>query len=390
MQLILRALLVLALVLPGAARADEVAEAVSRADKLLDESRFAEAVDVLEPYESLERRDVDERLAGALMDQALSGVAIQDMLGMDLSRMIALAERAGAKGSGASLNRLYMLHANGWTVPVDAQKALDYLKRAVAAGDEGAKLNYAVNLYQGSPLVERDVDAACGLLRELGAMDPPNVIAVYYIGLTRFRGQCGRSANAEDGAALVEIAAGKGVREAERDMGRILEFGWAGETDLDRALEWYQRSADHGEPHAQWRVGMAYVRGEGRKPDPVAAVQWFERSAAGEDSDGLTSLAVMHASGEGVPQDFAKALSFYQRAADAGSSHAYRGMAVMYLRGEGVDADPVRAWVLYSQAIASGNGEEPDLRAEIEGRLGKLERRAAQREFDDWRRKRGE
>jgi TPR repeat protein len=390
MRLMLRVLLLVTLALPAIVVADEVDDAVARADELLAESRFAEAVAVLEPFESLGRPDVDERLAGSLMDQTLSGANAADMLGMDLSRMMALAERAGAKGSGAALNRLYMLHANGWTVPVDPGKALDYLKRAVEAGDDGAKLNYAVNLYQGSHVVERDVDAACDLLRDLMDRDNPNVVAAYYVGLTRFRGQCGKAANAGAGARLVEIAAGKGVREAERDMGRILEHGWAGETDLGKALTWYQRAADNGESAAQWRIGMAYVRGEGRKPDPVEAVRWFERSAAGGDADGLTSLAVMHASGDGVPQDFAKAMSLYRQAAEAGSTHAYRGLAMMYLRGEGVEADPARAWVLYSQAVASGNEEEPALLAEIEARLGKLERRAAEREFEDWRKQRTE
>ena len=59
-------------------------------------------------------------------------------------------------------------------------------------------------------------------------------------------------------------------------------------------------------------------------------------------------------------------------------------MAVIYLKGEGVEPDPVRAWVLYSQAIASGNDEEPVLRGEIEAKLGKSERDAAQEEFDAW------
>ena len=390
MRLIVRILLLITLLLPAIAAADEVDDALAQADALLEEGRFAEAVEVLEPFESLARPDVDERLAGALMDQALDGVQVADTPGMDLSRMMALAERAGAKGSGEALNRLYLLHANGWSVPVDPAKALDYLKRAIEAGDDGAKVNYAVNLYQGSHVVERDVDAACALLRDLVDRDNPNVIAVYYVGLTRFRGQCGKAANAEDGAWFVEIAAGKGVRDAERDMGRILEHGWAGETDLEKALTWYQRAADHGESTAQWRIGMAYVRGEGREPDPVEAVRWFERSAASGDADGLTSLAVMHASGEGVPQDFSKALSLYRQAAEAGSTHAYRGMAVMYLRGEGVEKDPVRAWVLYSQAVASGNEEEPALRAEIELRLGKFGLHTARQQFEDWLEQRGE
>jgi TPR repeat protein len=361
---------------------DPVAQAIGRADEYTARNEFATAIGVLEPFETLQRADVDFALAYALYLDAIDGKPVEDAADAELSRALALAERSAATGNGYALNLLFVMYTDGAGIPVDEAKAVAYLDRAVAAGDVGAKLNYATRLFVGGTLLGKDRDKACRLFEELQVLPDPEPISSYYLGVAHLRGECGYPQDYAQGVALIEVAARGEVREAQSDMGKSFEFGWAGETDLAQALAWYHLAAELGEPHAQWRIGLAYVEGERRSPDPVLAVQWFEQSAASGHPLGLASLAVMVATGDGTAQDFARARSLYQRSAEAGNPHAYRGLAVMNLLGEGGPPDPVRAWVLYSLSVAAGNPKEPALLEQIESQLDRKQRKQARREFE--------
>jgi TPR repeat protein len=366
----------------AAAPADPVAEAITRADEYGSQNQFDKAARLLAPYESLERADVDFALAYALYSDAVNGVHLDDADKVDVSRALALAERSAAKGNGNAFNLLFLMHVSGFGLPEDEAKAYGYLQRGVAAGDAGAKLNYAVRLYRGGTPLGQDRDKACGVFKELQALPKPDPISGYYLGLAHFRGDCGFAESAAKGMELIEAAARSDIRDAQTDMGRSLEFGWVGEKDIKQALAWYQLAADRGDPFAQWRVGMAYVNGEQRAKDAAQAVAWFQRSAASEYGLGLGSLAVMVATGDGIAQDFTEARSLYARAAAAGNPHGYRGLAVMHLRGEGGAVDPVRARVLYWQALQAGNPKESALLHNIESQMSAEQRQQAQREIE--------
>jgi TPR repeat protein len=374
--------LCLALSAHAAEKSDPAAEAIERAERHGANNDFGEAVRVLAPFESLERADVDYTLAFALYSEALDGMALADAANVDISRALALAERSAAKGNSRALNLLFLMYDTGQGLPADEARALDYLQRAVAAGDVGAKINYAVRLYRGVAPIARDRDQACALFTELQALPDPDPISGYFLGLAIFKGECGFDEDAGKGMALIEAAARQEVRDAQVDMGKSLEFGWVGEQDLRQALAWYRLAADRGDPYAEWRIGMAYVNGEQRAKDPAQAVAWFQRSAAQEHPMGLASLAVMVATGDGIAQDFAQARSLYERAAAAGNAHGYRGLAVMHLRGEGGPPDPVRARVLYWQAVNAGNPEEHALLESIQGQLDAGQRRQARQEIE--------
>lgn len=371
-----------ALSLHAAEVADPVAQAIERADGYNQDNHFAKSIRLLESFESLKRPDLDFALAYALYSDAVNGAVEADAGRADVSRALALAERSAATGNGYALNLLFLMHNSGVGMPVDADKAFTYLKRAVAAGDVGAKINYSVRLYGGGTPLGRDRNAACALFTELQALPDPDPVSGYYLGQAHFWGECGFTADRAKGVALIEAAARSEVREAQADMGKNFEYGWLGEKDIKQALAWYQLAADLGEPYAQWRIGMAFVNGDQRDLDPAQAVAWFQRSAAMEHPMGLTSLAVMVATGDGIAQDFAEARSLYARGAAAGNPHAYRGLAVMHLLGEGGAPDPARARVLYWQAVNAGNPEEPTLLADIEGRMGTKHREQAKREIE--------
>lgn len=383
--------LALGLLLAGVAAASPatkepaVEAALATAAELWTDGDYAQAAATLEPFESQALPEVDAMLASILVSQAVDQVAVRDFATLDLSRAIALAERAAAAGSPMALNELHLVHLNGWGVPVDLAKARDYLERAVAAGDEGARTNYAANLFEGSALLPQDRDRACELFSEILDVVDPQPYVAYYLGLARIEGDCGYSADPAQGIELVRLAADQGLRGAEFQMGLAYEDGIGVERDLPQALDWFQRAADQGVAPAQWRIGMSFVRGEGRAVDPARAVEWFSRAAASGHVDGLTSLAVMYATGSGVEKDGAKALSLYRQAVEAGGVHAHRNLAGMYLMGDGVEPDPVQAWLHYEMGLALGNKEEGWLRQAIESQLSPAALEGAQAVLADWK-----
>jgi TPR repeat protein len=354
---------------PGFAFAAKLDPLIAKAEKLMKEGRPADVVTLLEPHSAEPTPEVAYELAMAHLNLAIDGRKAGTVDQKELRLAIEWADRARVLGNASGANLLYMIYAQGYGSAPDPAKALVYLREAVEGGDFAAKLNYAVMLYTGKPDVPRDRDLAAKYFLEIAKREDPLPIAIYYLGLIKFKGEAGQPKDEKSGMQLIRMAAEHDVGEAQQDLGRNYEYGWTGETDLEQALKWYQKASDHGEAWSQWRIGMAFVNGEGRKADPVRAVEQFRLAADSGGVDGMTSLAVMYATGEGVAQDFQRALELYQQAVDAGSVHALKNLAGMYARGEGVEADLVHAYVLVATAERRGDRQAAEMRQGMEGDL---------------------
>ncbi len=383
MHRVLVAVVLLALWCPAIAADTGVDAALARVGPLEAAGDFAGIEHLLRPFEESGNGRVEYYLAFARMNLAIEGKQPNEIRAADIQPAIDLAQRATRHGSKEAWNLLYMIHGNGWGVPAQGVKALGYSRRGVAAGDPGAKLNYAIQLYQGSALVARDVDAACPLFDQLARAEAGLPLVAYYAGLIRFRGQCGRPADRAAGMELIRIAADHAVREAERDVGKNHEFGWTVPVDAAQAAAWYEKAAGHGDPEAQWRLGMAYVGARlGKTQDYARARRNFESAAASGHAPAMTDLGSMYAGGEGVPRDFARAKALYEQAAAAGDARAFRDLAILHAQGEGVPVDLVAARVFYLQGLQAGMADDPQVRQLIERRMTPAQRDAAQRRFE--------
>jgi TPR repeat protein len=150
-----------------------------------------------------------------------------------------------------------------------------------------------------------------------------------------------------------------------------------------QAVTWYEKAADHGDPDAQWRLGMAYVIGRlGKTQDYGKARRYFEGAAASGYARAMTDLGSMFASGEGMPRDFDKAKKLYEQGAAAGDERAFRELAVMHAQGEGMPVDLVAARVFYLKGLRAGLAEEPQVRQLIESRMTPEQLDASQRQFE--------
>ncbi len=97
-----------------------------------------------------------------------------------------------------------------------------------------------------------------------------------------------------------------------------------------------------------------YLEGHGVPKDINKAIYWFSRSADHENVWAQNNMGVMYHDGTGVPQDFNKAFQYYFLAATKGFSRGMLNVARMYLQGQGVLRDGEKAVEWYTKSSESG------------------------------------
>lgn len=80
--------------------------------------------------------------------------------------------------------------------------------------------------------------------------------------------------------------------------------------------------AKQGYPLAECQVGYFYLNGLGVKADLEKAVYWTRRAAEHGDRDAQFNLGSLYEAGEGVQQDMAEAFAWFQKAAIQGHKEA--------------------------------------------------------------------
>lgn len=171
------------------------------------------------------------------------------------------------------------------------------------------------------------------------------------------------------------------ARAEQGDVGAMIELAKAYEAGREtpvndsKAVEWYQKAADHGNAEAQNTIGVKYRMGEGVPKDPATAAQWYEKSARNGYPDAMFNLGAAYYNGDGVAIDDARSLAWFLIAAEFGSPRApeavQRGMeapklkvvqglqlaADMFVTGKEVPARPQAAIKVLDQAVAMGSNE---------------------------------
>ena len=98
--------------------------------------------------------------------------------------------------------------------------------------------------------------------------------------------------------------------------------------DTAAAFDLYARSAEMGNPAAQFNLGCFYSTGQGVEMDKAAAARWFKLAADQGKANAQNNLGVLYLSGQGVPQDRAKAAELFRLAADQGHANAKTNLAI--------------------------------------------------------------
>lgn len=170
----------------------------------------------------------------------------------------------------------------------------------------------------------------------------------------RFR-QAQAALEAGDPAAAVALwrpLAEAGDPDAMYRLGRAFMYGDGVVVDYAAAHDWLGKAAEAGQAAAQKEFGKLYDRGWGVDKDLSLALEWYQKSADQGYSEAQHNLGAMAYFGMGRPKDLAQAAVWYRRAAEQGLAVSEFSLATLLLEGEGLVRDPGEAAEWLEKAVA--------------------------------------
>ena len=166
-----------------------------------------------------------------------------------------------------------------------------------------------------------------------------------------------------------------GDSEAQKELGNYYLDGNVVEKDVNKAIEWYKKSALQSNPKAMYNLGYLYSQGIGVKKDNKTEFFWKKKSAdlgfswaqnwigksyyhgwfgdkdiemaykyllksaQQADADSAYLIAMMYENGDGVEKNIVKATHWYNLSAQLGDEDAYYFIGYAYAEGEGIEKD---------------------------------------------------
>lgn len=109
-----------------------------------------------------------------------------------------------------------------------------------------------------------------------------------------------------------------------------------GEEDEDFQILEYQ--AQKGNAAAMYKIGLFYYFGlRGLRRDHGKALMWFLKAVEKGEPRSMELLGEIYARGAGVERNYTKALEWLKLASKQGLHSAYNGMGYLYVKGYGVE-----------------------------------------------------
>lgn len=248
---------------------------------------------------------------------------------------------AAEEGDESAMARLAQMYLNGEDeVAQDFEKSARWLEKLAETGNAVAQFNMGLYSAKGCG-VTRDFAKAAEWMRraaENGNEDAP-ALAERYSKLAAVLSP----AEQGDAAAMAELA------EGYMSLGGSLDPFGPGE-DYKESLKLAQKAVDAGCAAGYWPLALAYEHGRGVEQDDQKAVEYYQKGAELGDPNCQHSYGCRLINGDGVKKDAAQALVLFERSAEQGYALAYQALAHMYETGEGVEPDYDKALEYFEKA----------------------------------------
>jgi uncharacterized protein len=146
----------------------------------------------------------------------------------------------------------------------------------------------------------------------------------------------------------------RGDAEAQYKLGGAYLLGQGVLKDDAEAAKWFRKAADQGYAPAQSLLGLMLRDGQGVPQDDAQAAKWFRKAADQGYAQAQGMLGIMLHGGQGVPQDYAEAAKWFRRAADQGDADAQVMLGITLHDGRGVPQDYSEAVKWYRKSADQG------------------------------------
>jgi len=153
---------------------------------------------------------------------------------------------------------------------------------------------------------------------------------------------------------IIKDEAYSGDRFAQFALGDMYDRGEGVEQDMDKAIQWYRRSAKQGDIAGMYSLSQVLRKYDAYR-DIDESVRWLKAGARKEDPRAQNALSKLYFEGDYVEPDYEKAVKWARRAISNEDADAMHSMGLAYVDGQGVDADYERALHYFEMAARHGS-----------------------------------
>jgi TPR repeat protein len=252
----------------------------------------------------------------------------------DYAVAVQLLRPLAEQGNASAQSKLGWLYAYGHGVPLDAEEARTWFRRA--AEQRHAEAQHSLGLmYRDGQGVPQDYQEA----------------------LKWFR-----------------LAAEQGYAQTQFVLGQMYHGIQGVAQDYPEAVKWYRKAAEQGIAQAQLMLGQMYYGGQGVIQDYQEAMKWYRLAAEQGMAQAQYNLGAMYATRQGIPQEYGQnipqgygqintqeyqeGVKWLRLAAKQGHVMAQSMLVLIYRYGHGVPKDITRAYMWEICVAASMFGDE--------------------------------
>ncbi len=141
---------------------------------------------------------------------------------------------------------------------------------------------------------------------------------------------------------------------AQYDLGMCYKDGVCVDRNYEKAVKWWNQSAEQGFAPAQFALATCYFSGIGIEENYGEAIKWYRMAAEQELLPAQHSLAICYLNGKGVEQDHEEAVQWFRKAAEQGYVPAQGDLGSCYRSGMGVEQNYREAIKWYRKAAEQG------------------------------------
>ena len=252
--------------------------------------------------------------------------------------------------------RIGKIYCYGSGTEQNYQKAFEWFERSAKQKNKFAQYSLA-NLYYYGNDVERDLSQAFLWYQKSSSQGQP--YASYAIAQMYNKGEY--VCQSEEIAQRYYKDALSGFLKLESKdqaddnlyykLGSMFKKGLGTDIDMDRAIDYFKRSAEMNNKNGLYEYGKALLLGEHIPQDKEKAVKLLEKAIKLENINAKRFLALEYISGEHLDQDIDKGLAMFTESADSGDTCACYKLGKIYFKGEIVlqDLDKAEKYLLLSE-----------------------------------------
>jgi TPR repeat protein len=156
------------------------------------------------------------------------------------------------------------------------------------------------------------------------------------------------------------VAAEKGDKDAQFNLGICYADGIGITKDLTQAVYWYSKSAEQGNSDAQFNLGLCYENGKGVIKDIKQAVNWYLMAAEQGNANAQYRLGFCYHYNKSI-KNLSQSVYWFRMASEQGNALAQFTLGVCYYKGKGVTVDKNIALYWFEKTIENKDNDFSDL-----------------------------